>query len=59
MRSAMTNERAIKIFIAKPRLDGHNRGAKTSTFGLRDEGTEVIYIDLRKTAEEIVDRAAK
>jgi hypothetical protein len=57
--TAMTNERAIKVLIAKPGLDGHNRGARTLTLGLRDEGMEVIYIGLRKPPEEIVDRAAK
>lgn len=55
----MTREKPIKVLIAKPGLDGHNRGARILTLGLRDEGMEVIYTGLRKTAEEIVDRAAK
>lgn len=55
----MAREKPIKVLIAKPGLDGHNRGARILTLGLRDEGMEVIYTGLRKTAEEIVDRAAK
>jgi len=55
----MTKEKPIKVLIAKPGLDGHNRGARILTLGLRDEGMEVIYTGLRKTPEEIVDRAAK
>lgn len=55
----MTREKPIKVLIAKPGLDGHNRGARILTLGLRDEGMEVIYTGLRKTPEEIVDRAAK
>ncbi|MFO7773118.1 MAG: cobalamin B12-binding domain-containing protein [Dehalococcoidia bacterium] len=55
----MSGEKPIKILIAKPGLDGHNRGARILTLGLRDEGMEVIYTGLRKTAEEIVDQAGK
>ena len=55
----MTREKPIKVLIAKPGLDGHNRGARILTLGLRDEGMEVIYTGLRKTPEEIVDRAAQ
>ena len=55
----MTREKPIKVLIAKPGLDGHNRGARILTLGLRDEGMEVIYTGLRKTPEEIVDWAAK
>ena len=47
----------IRILIAKPGLDGHDRGAKIVARALRDEGFEVIYTGLRKTPEEIV-RAA-
>lgn len=53
----MTSERKIKVLVAKPGLDGHNRGARILTLGLRDEGMDVIYTGLRKTPEEIVDRA--
>ncbi|MDH5696238.1 MAG: cobalamin B12-binding domain-containing protein [Dehalococcoidia bacterium] len=55
----MTSKRVIKVLIAKPGLDGHNRGARILTLGLRDEGMDVIYTGLRKTPEEIVNRAAK
>ena len=55
----MTKERAIRVLIAKPGLDGHTRGARILTLGLRDEGMDVIYTGLRKTPEEIVDKAAK
>ena len=55
----MTKERAIKVLITKPGLDGHTRGARILTLGLRDEGMDVIYTGLRKTPEEIVGRAVK
>jgi len=44
-------ERPIRVLIAKPGLDGHDRGAKVLTLGLRDEGMEVIYTGIRETAE--------
>ena len=47
-------ERPIRVLIAKPGLDGHDRGAKVLTLGLRDEGMEVIYTGIRETAEGIV-----
>jgi len=49
--------KVIRVLIAKPGLDGHDRGAKIIARALRDEGFEVIYTGLRKTPEEIV-RAA-
>lgn len=55
----MTKDRQIRVLIAKPGLDGHNRGARILTLGLRDEGMIVTYTGLRKTPEEIVDRAIK
>jgi len=55
----MTNDRPIRVLIAKPGLDGHNRGARILTLGLRDEGMSVTYTGLRKSPEEIVDRALK
>ena len=55
----MTSERTIKVLVAKPGLDGHNRGARILTLGLRDEGMDVTYTGLRRTPEEIVDRAIK
>jgi len=51
------NERPIKILIAKPGLDGHDRGAKVLARGLRDEGFEVVYTGLRQTPEMIVTAA--
>ncbi len=47
-------KRPIRVLIAKPGLDGHDRGAKVLTLGLRDEGMEVIYTGIRETAESIV-----
>ena len=47
-------KRRIRVLIAKPGLDGHDRGAKVLTLGLRDEGMEVIYAGIRQTAESIV-----
>jgi methylmalonyl-CoA mutase C-terminal domain/subunit len=50
-------ERPIKVLIAKPGLDGHDRGAKVLARGLRDEGFEVVYTGLRQTPEMIVSAA--
>jgi methylmalonyl-CoA mutase C-terminal domain/subunit len=50
-------ERRIKVLIAKPGLDGHDRGAKVLARGLRDEGFEVIYTGLRQTPEMIANAA--
>jgi methylmalonyl-CoA mutase C-terminal domain/subunit len=47
------SERPIKVLIAKPGLDGHDRGAKVLARGLRDEGFEVVYTGLRQTPEMI------
>ncbi len=52
-----TKERPIKVLIAKPGLDGHDRGAKVLARGLRDEGFEVIYTGLRQTPEMVVTAA--
>lgn len=49
----------IKILIAKPGLDGHNRGAKALTLGLREQGFDVIYSGLRQSPEEIIEKAMK
>ena len=55
----MSDERLtpIRVLIAKPGLDGHDRGAKVLARGLRDEGFEVIYTGLRQTPEMIADAA--
>ena len=47
----------IRVLIAKPGLDGHDRGAKVIARALRDAGMEVIYLGLRQTAEGIVAAA--
>jgi len=49
----------IRVLIAKPGLDGHDRGAKVVARALRDAGMEVIYTGLRQTPEMIVDAAAQ
>ena len=53
----MSSKRKIRILVAKPGLDGHDRGAKVLTMGLRDEGMEVIYTGLRQTPEMIAQAA--
>ncbi len=50
-------EKRIRVLIAKPGLDGHDRGAKIICRALRDAGMEVIYTGLRRTPEEIVEAA--
>lgn len=55
----MTTNRKIRVLIAKPGLDGHDRGAKVLTLALREKGMEVIYSGLRKSPQEIVQRALK
>src|SRR5213595_125736 len=50
-------DRPIKVLIAKPGLDGHDRGAKVLARGLRDEGFEVVYTGIRQTPEMIAEAA--
>lgn len=50
-------DRPIRVLIAKPGLDGHDRGAKVIARALRDAGMEVIYTGLRQTSEMIVNAA--
>ncbi len=50
-------ERPIRVLIAKPGLDGHDRGAKVVARALRDAGMEVIYTGIRQTPEMIVEAA--
>jgi methylmalonyl-CoA mutase, C-terminal domain len=52
-------ERKIRVLIAKPGLDGHDRGAKVIARALRDSGMEVIYTGLRQTPEQIVAAAVQ
>lgn len=47
----------IRVLVAKPGLDGHDRGAKVVVRGLRDLGMEVVYLGLRVTPEQIVEAA--
>ena len=49
--------RRIRVVVAKPGLDGHDRGAKVIARALRDAGMEVIYTGLRQTPEQIVEAA--
>jgi methylmalonyl-CoA mutase C-terminal domain/subunit len=49
-----TSERKIRVVVAKPGLDGHDRGAKIIARALRDAGMEVIYTGLHQTPEQIV-----
>ncbi len=53
----MTDEQAIRVLIAKPGLDGHDRGAKVVARALRDAGMEVIYTGIRQTPEMIAEAA--
>jgi methylmalonyl-CoA mutase C-terminal domain/subunit len=50
-------EQKIRVLVAKPGLDGHDRGAKIIARALRDAGMEVIYTGLRQTPEQIVNAA--
>ncbi len=50
-------ESRIRVLVAKPGLDGHDRGAKVVARALRDAGMEVVYTGLRQTPEMIVDAA--
>jgi len=51
------HSKKIRILIAKPGLDGHERGAKVVARGLRDAGMEVIYLGIRLTPEQIAEAA--
>src|SRR5437870_235688 len=55
----MMAERKIRVLIAKPGLDGHDRGAKVIARALRDAGMEVIYTGLGQTPEQIVAAAVQ
>ena len=54
---AKAAEQKIRVLVAKPGLDGHDRGAKVIARSLRDAGMEVIYTGLRQTPEMIVNAA--
>lgn len=53
----MKSERKLRVLIAKPGLDGHDRGVKIVARGLRDAGFEVVYTGLHQTPEQIVNAA--
>ena len=55
----MASERKIRVVVAKPGLDGHDRGAKVIARALRDAGMEVIYTGLRQTPEMIASAAVQ
>ena len=57
MAEASTATTPIRVLVAKPGLDGHDRGAKVIARALRDAGMEVIYTGLRQTPEQIVSAA--
>ncbi len=52
-------DRPIRVLVAKPGLDGHDRGAKVVARALRDAGMEVIYTGLRQTPEQVVSTAVQ
>lgn len=55
----MSAEGKIKVLVAKPGLDGHDRGAKVIARGLKEAGMEVVYTGLRQTPDEIVRAAVQ
>lgn len=55
----MNQEKKIRVLVAKPGLDGHERGAHVIAYGLRDEGFEVIYTGLRQAPRQIAKAAAQ
>ncbi len=55
----MAEEKKIRVLVAKPGLDGHDRGAKVVARALRDAGMEVIYTGIRQTPEMIVEAAVQ
>ncbi len=57
MAASGTSHRKIRVLIAKPGLDGHDRGAKVVARALRDAGMEVIYTGLRQSPEQIAEAA--
>ncbi len=55
----MSSRRTIRVLIAKPGLDGHDKGAKIVARGLKDVGMEVIYTGIRQTVDSIVRTAVQ
>src|SRR5574340_57484 len=59
VKKAEAKKKSIKVILAKLGLDGHDRGVKVLTQGLREEGMEVIYTGLRQTPQDIVRTALR
>lgn len=57
MNSVKSDEKKIRVLVAKPGLDGHDRGAKVIARALRDAGFEVIYTGLHQTPEMVINAA--
>jgi methylmalonyl-CoA mutase C-terminal domain/subunit len=55
----VNSDRKIRVLVAKPGLDGHDRGARVVAYGLRDAGFEVIYTGLRQSPEQIATAAVQ
>jgi len=55
----MSGDPKIRVLVAKPGLDGHDRGARVVAYGLRDAGFEVIYTGLRQSPEQIATAAVQ
>lgn len=53
----MVKTRKIRVLVAKPGLDGHDRGARALVYGLREHGMDVFYTGLRRTPEQIAEKA--
>ena len=58
-RDARVTDRPLRVLIAKPGLDGHDRGAKVVAHALRDAGIEVVYSGLKRTPDELVAEAVQ
>jgi methylmalonyl-CoA mutase C-terminal domain/subunit len=58
-RRDMAQEHKIRVLVAKPGLDGHDRGAKVVARALRDAGMEIIYTGIRQTPEMIIEAAVQ
>jgi len=55
----MVSKRSIRVLVAKPGLDGHDKGAKIVARGLRDAGMEVIYTGIRQSVDAILETAVQ
>jgi methylmalonyl-CoA mutase C-terminal domain/subunit len=55
----MSSEQKVRVLVAKPGLDGHDRGARVVAYGLRDAGFEVVYTGLRQSPEQIATAAVQ